>query len=97
VFGVAMNAIWHPGQGVAGLGLSLLGFAALGGGLALGRQSRWAVIPGLAAAAFLVRNYLDAMASAFSVEPVGWAAMGLGCLVMLIGGALGWKNAAPPA
>ena len=114
VFGISMNMIMPAGQGVTMDGLILAACAVLAAVLALINQSKWAVIPGLAALAFLVYDYMkassalsgqaggeippeaaQALSQMASLNYLGWGVMGLGALVILIGGAMGWKNSAP--
>lgn len=59
VMGITMNLLMPPGQGVTMEGLVLLACALLGGALALLNQTKWAVIAGLAALAFLVWKFLQ--------------------------------------
>ncbi len=39
----------------------------------------------------------EMMAQVASVNFLGWGVMGLGALIILIGGAMGWKNTSPAA
>jgi len=111
--GINVSLLMPPGQSITVDGLVLLACAVLGGVLALIGQGKWAVIPGLAALAFLVYEYLDTknklsgaggaltpeqaemMAQMVSVNYLGWGVMGLGAVLILVGGAMGWKKAAP--
>ena len=111
VMGISMNLIMPPGTSVSGPGLVLAGCAVLGAVLALVGQAKWAVIPGLAALAFLIWKYLEiqngmsgqagseitaeaaeALQQFAQINYLGWGVMGLGALVMLVGGAMGWKS-----
>src|SRR4051812_33962664 len=60
IMGISANLIMPPGQGVTGSGLILAGCAVLGGLLALVGQTKWAVIPGLAAVGWFVFQFLEA-------------------------------------
>ncbi|HYD12441.1 MAG TPA: hypothetical protein VEC11_06310 [Allosphingosinicella sp.] len=114
--GMSVNMIMPPGEGVSGAGLVVVACAVLGGALALINQTKWAVVPALAALAFLVWKYMqlqnlissglgdvppeaaEAMANMMpSINILGWAVMGIGALVMLVGGAMAWKSTAPPS
>ena len=114
--GMSVNMLMPPGEGVSGAGLVLVACAVLGGALALINQTKWAVVPALAALAFLVWKYMqlqnllsttvgdvppeaaEAMASMMpTVNILGWAVMGVGALVMLVGGAMAWKSNPPAA
>jgi hypothetical protein len=116
VFGISMNLLMPPGQGVTVSGLILLACAALGGILALINQSKWAVIPGIGAVGWLVFQYMEAakglsgqgggdvppeaaeaLAQMASLNYLGWGVMGLGAVLILIGGAMGFKSSAPAA
>lgn len=118
VMGISMNMIMPPGQSISGAGLVLVACAVLGGVLGLLGQGKWAVIPALAALAFLVWKFMEvqnglsgqaggelsaeqaqALSQLASMNYLGWGVMGLGAVVMLIGGAMGWKGgvSAPPA
>ncbi len=114
--GMSVNLIMPPGESVSGAGLVVAACAVLGGALALLNQTKWAVVPAVAALAFLVWKYLqlqnllrsslgevppeaaEAMAAMMpSVNILGWAVMGLGGIVMLVGGAMAWKSNPPAA
>jgi len=116
VMGISMNIIMPPEQGVSGAGLVLAACAVLGGLLGLIGQGKWAVVPALAALAFLVWKYMEvhnglsgqasadvsaeaaeALAQFASINYLGWGVMALGGVVMLVGGAMGWKQTAPAA
>jgi hypothetical protein len=116
VFGISMNLLMPPGQGVTVDGLILLACAALAGILALIGQGKWAVIPGLAALGFVVYDYMkasnalsgnagadvppeaaQALQQLASINYLGWGVMALGAVLILVGGAMGWKSAAPAA
>lgn len=109
VLGISINVIAPPGQGVSADGLILVACAALGAILALINQTRFAVLPGVAALAFVIYKYLylqstlsgatgDAEAAAVaglvSVNLLGWIVMGLGAALILVGGLLSWKKPA---
>ena len=116
VMGISMNLIMPAGQGLNPSGLILAGCAILAGILALINQTKWAVIPGIAAVGWLVFQFLDAQkqlsgqsgeippeaaemlaAMAPTLNYLGWGVMGLGAVVILVGGAMGWKSSAPAA
>jgi hypothetical protein len=89
-------------------GLILVACAVLGGVLALMGQGKWAVVPGVAAVGYLIWQYLEgqkqigagseaAEALGVSLNYLGWGVMGLGAVLILIGGAMGWKSSAPAA
>jgi hypothetical protein len=59
IFGMSVNLLMPPGQGVSMEGLVLLACALLGGALALINQTKWAVVAGLAALAFLVWKFME--------------------------------------
>jgi hypothetical protein len=104
-----------PGGQIATIGLIPLACAVLAVVLALIGQGKWAIIPGLAALAFLVWKFLEAqsqlsgasevppeaaeMVAAFapSLNYLGWGVMGLGSVLILVGGAMGWKSSPPSA
>ncbi len=110
IFGMSMNMIMPPGQGVSGAGLVVLACAVLGGVLALVGQTKFAVLPALAGLAFLIWKFLEvqnglsggatdvpaetaaAIAELASMNYLGWAVMGLGAVVMLVGSAMAWKK-----
>lgn len=115
IMGITMNLLMPPGQGVTGPGLILLACAILAGVLALLNQTKWAVIPGLAALAFIVWKFIEVQqglsgggdlppeaaemmaALAPTVNYLGWGVMGVGAVVILAGGAMGWKSNPPAA
>ncbi len=115
IFGMSMNMLMPPGQGVSGSGLVMLACAVLGGALALLGQTKWAVIPALLGLAFLVWKFMEvqnglsgqsgdvppeaaeALARLASINYLGWGVMGLGGVIMLVGGAMGWKSNPPAA
>ncbi len=115
VMGISMNMLMPPGQSVSGAGLVLVACAVLGGLLALLGQGKWAVVPGLAALAFIVWKFLEvqsglngtntdvpaeareALSQLASMNYLGWGVMGLGAVLILVGGAMGWKSAPPAA
>lgn len=116
VFGISMNMLMPPGQGVTVDGLILLACAVLSGILALIGQGKWAVIPGLAALGFLVYDFMkansalsgnaggdippeaaQALSQMASLNYLGWGVMGLGALLLVVGGAMGFKSSAPAA
>jgi hypothetical protein len=104
-----------PGGQLNAPGLILVACAVLGGALALVNQTKWAVVPGLAAIGYLVWQYLEAQKSlsgggdlppeaaeaiaqlAPSLNYLGWGVMGLGAVLILAGGAMGFKSSAPAA
>lgn len=110
VMGVGFSLLM-PGGNITVSGLILLACAALGGVLALIGQTKWAVIPGVAAVGWLVFQYLEAQkqisgggdvppeaaemmaAMAPSLNYLGWGVMALGAILILVGGAMGWKSA----
>ena len=59
IFGMSVNLLMPPGQGVSMEGLVLLACALLGGALALINQTKWAVVAGLAALGFLVWKFME--------------------------------------
>lgn len=116
VFGISINMLMPPGQGVTVDGLILLACAVLAGVLALINQGKWAVIPGIAALGFIVYDYLkassalsgqagadvppeaaQALSQLASINYLGWGVMGLGAVLILAGGAMGFKSSAPAA
>lgn len=110
--GISQNLIMPPGEGVTVSGLILAGCAVLAALLALVNQTKWAVIPGLAAVGWFVFQFLYAQkqysgggdipqelldASGASLNYLGWGVMAAGCVVMLLGGIMGWMKKAPAA
>lgn len=110
--GISMNLIMPPEQGVTTSGLILAGCAVLAALLALVNQTKWAVIPGLAAVGWFIFQFLEAQkqysgggeasaelleAAGASLNYLGWGVMALGCVLMLVGGAMGWKSSPRPA
>lgn len=104
-----------PGGSLNPPGLILVACAVLAGVLALINQTKWAIIPGIAGAGYLVWQFLEAQKSlsgagemppeaaeamaalAPSLNYLGWSVMGLGAVLIVIGGAMGWKSSAPAA
>src|SRR4029453_387048 len=63
VFGISMNMIMPAGEGVTMGALILAACAILAAVLALINQTKWAVIPGIAALGFLVYDYMKAISA----------------------------------
>ena len=115
VMGAISISFFSPGQGVSIDGIVAMACAVLAGILALMNQSKWAVIPAIAALGLLGYDYFRmqtelsgggttitaeqaaAIGEMASVNFIGWGVMGLGAVLILIGGAMGWKSSAPTA
>jgi hypothetical protein len=107
VMGINIS-LFSPGGEVSIDGIVILVCAILAGILALLNQTKWAVVPALISLGLLVWNYINiqdqlgggslgaeqaAMVSEFmSVNFLGWAVMGIGALLILVGGLAGWKK-----
>jgi hypothetical protein len=124
IIGLFLPAVNMMGMGLSVLlpagslnppGLILVACAVLAGLLALVNQTKWAVVPGLAAIGYLVWQFISAQNSlsgggdippeaaeamaalAPSLNYLGWGVMGLGAVLIMLGGAMGWKSSPPPA